>query len=615
MTVREMRETPANTPRLTLLKSWSRGWVARNVPMATWLGNYDRNHLPGDSIAGSVVAITLIPQAMGYSVLAGLPPQMGLYSSLLPLIVYAVLGSSRTIGVGPVAIVSLMVGTSITPFAAAGSPEYISYTILVGLMGGLILVGLGLLRAGALTNFISHPVVAGFSTAAALIIAASQINHMLGISLERTYFIPHLLSEAYEKKANFNYLTMAIAGVSLVFLLARTDIANFLRRRNLFNQTVADLFPKVAPLLVVIVSIWLSWKYDFAGKNVKIVGNIPSGLPGLSMPQLNWGIMQQLFSAAVLIAAVSFLESISIARTLAAKSRDKVMPDQELIALGAANLGSALTGGYPVAGSFSRSTVNFATGARTQLSAIITAVLIAITLLFLTPVLYHLPQATLAAIVVMAVTSLIDFGPLMHTWRYMKLDAISFLATFMGVLIFGIEEGILIGIASSIAFFLWRTSTPSFVVLGRLGDSQLFRDARFHEVRTCSDILFLRIDMSLYFANATNLEDFVLRHVADHPKVKHFVLVGSSINMIDASALDTLEALRLRLKDSGVTMHLASIKSTILRRMRATDFLEKLAPGKVFLSPHDAGVALHCADDPCTSEDQNRTTSGPMYNI
>ena len=592
MSAEEIQDHASSAQSSHTTNSQSTSWITRHLPIATWLGNYRSENLSGDAIAGTVVAITLIPQAMGYAALAGLPPQMGLYASLLPLAVYAIFGSSRALGVGPVAIVSLMVGSSIAPFAAVGSPEYLGYAILVSLMSGVFLLAFGLLKAGALTNFMSHPVVAGFSSAAALIIAASQISHLLGISLERTYFIPKILQQVIAKWSDVNYMTLTIAGVSLVLLLKRAAIAEALRSRNIISTKSADLLPKIMPLLVLAITTLLSWHYDFAGQGVKIVGAIPSGLPNFVMPDLELHMIQQLALPALLIAAISFLESISIARTLAAKTREKLLPDQELIGLGAAQIASAFTGGYPVAGSFSRSTINFSAGAKTQLSALITAVFVSVTLLLLTPVLYNLPQATLAAIVVMAVFSLIDFRPMLHTWRYMKLDATSFLATFLGVLAFGIEEGIFIGIASSIAFFLWRTSTPNFIVLGRLGDSQLFRDARFHEVHTYPSVLLLRVDMSLYFANTSNLEDFVLRHVADNPKIKHFVLVGSSINMIDASALETLEALRLHLKDSGVTMHLASIKSTILRRMRATDFLDNLTPGKVFLSPHDAVVTL-----------------------
>ncbi len=567
-------------------------WLAHYVPIFSWLGTYNRENVPGDAIAGTVVAIMLIPQAMAYAMLAGLPPQMGLYSSILPLAAYAALGTSRTLGVGPVAIVSLMIGHALAPLAAIDSPEYISYAVMLAVMSGLVLLVLGFLRAGALTNFMSHPVVAGFSTAAALIIAVSQMSHLLGIELERTHLIPKTLWEVVTKFQNINFPTFAISAVSLVILLTRNDLARVLTSKNIVSKFAADMLQKSMPLIVVILVTGTCWWFDIAGQGVKIVGSIPQGLPNLVVPHISFHMLAELVPAALVVAAVSFLESISIARTLAGKRREKLIPDQELIALGAANLMSAVSGGYPIAGSFSRSSVNFSSGARTQIAAVITAACVAIALLLLTPLLYHLPRATLAAIVVMAVAGLVDFSPLAHTWRYMKLDAISYLLTFFGVLTFGVEVGILVGIGSSIAFFLWRTSNPDYVVLGRLGDSQLFRDARFHDVKTYSDVLFLRIDMSLYFANANNLEDVVLGHVADKPKIKHIVLVCSSMNMIDASALASLSSLQSVLKDAEVTMHLTSVKQSILRRMKATEFLDNMAPGKVFVSAHDAAAAL-----------------------
>ncbi|MEQ1711812.1 MAG: SulP family inorganic anion transporter, partial [Hyphomicrobium sp.] len=334
------------------------------------------------------------------------------------------------------------------------------------------------------------------------------------------------------------------------------------------------------------------WYFGLSGRGVQIVGDIPQGLPSITLPPLDLGAIEKLLVGAFLIAVVGFLETVSVARTLASRRRQKIVPDQELLAMGAANVASALTGGYPVAGSFSRSVVNFSSGARTQLSAIITVAFIIVTLLVLTPALYYLPKAALAAIIVVAVSSLVDFHPVAHMWRYMKLDAVSFLATFVAVLILGVEEGILVGIALSCIFFLWRTSQPALVIVGRLGNSMLFRDARFHEVTTYDNILMLRLDMSLYFANAAHLEDFVLRYVADHPKVQHFVLVCSSVNMIDASALETLESLKSRLQGGGVTMHLAAVKSSILKRLRAVGFFEKLAPGRIFLAPHHAAEEL-----------------------
>lgn len=568
------------------------GTFACRLPIMCWLPDYKKIDLPSDALAGAVVAVMLIPQAMAYAMLAGLPPVTGLYASVLPLIAYAVFGTSRTLGTGPVAIVSLMVASSLAPIAAPGSPEYVAYALLLAVMAGLVLMALGFLGAGALTNFMSHPVVAGFTAAAGLIIAASQLGHLLGLSLERTHLIPKIVAEVYAESSQINIPTLAIAAVSLTVLFNRNNIGLLTRKFGLLGETSSDMLAKAMPLIVVALATWVSYLGGFADKGVKVVGAIPSGLPGLTLPHLDVATIQLLAPGAVLIAAVGFLESISIARTLASRRRQKVEPDKELIGLGIANIAAGLTGGYPVAGSFTRSSVNFASGARTQLSAIITAVVIAATLLLFTSLLYHLPRATLAAIVVMAVSGLVDFSAVRRDWRYMKLDATSFIATFFAVLALGIEEGLLIGVALSIAFFLWRTSTPQFVVLGRLGNTELFRDERAHEVRTYPSVLFLRVDMSLYFANAAALEDFVLRHVADHKDVQHFVLVCSAVNMIDSSALETMESLRQRLRDSDVIMHLAAVKSSILRRMKQTEFLHTLAPGQIFLSANEAARIL-----------------------
>lgn len=572
------------------------GQFTCRLPIMCWLPGYKSADFPSDAVAGAVVAVMLIPQAMAYAMLAGLPPVSGLYASLLPLIAYAVFGTSRTLGVGPVAIVSLMVGSALAPLAAPGSPEYVGFAVVLALMSGLVLLGLGIVGAGALTNFMSHPVVAGFTAAAGLIIAASQLGHLLGLYLERTHLIPKILLETFAERDEINLATVAVAALSLFCLLGRHRIARYFHTLGVLGEASADLVAKAMPLIVVFIATTLSALLGLAGYGVKIVGVIPSGLPVPTIPKLDWAIIELLLPSAALIAAVGFLESISIARTLASRRRQKVEPDKELVGLGMANLASGLTGGYPIAGSFTRSSVNFASGARTQLSAIITALVVATALVLFTSLLYHLPRATLAAIVVMAVTGLVDFSSLKHNWRYMRLDATSFAVTFVGVLALGIEEGLLLGIAAAIVFFLWRSSTPNFVVVGRLGDTTLFRDERFHEVRTFPTVLFLRVDMSLYFANAASLEDFVLRYVADHPDVEHFVLVGSGINMIDASALETLESLQARLRDSGVLMHMAAMKSSILKRMRQTNFLVAMTPGQLFLSAHEAAKVLVPSD-------------------
>ena len=569
-------------------------------PILCWLPSYKREDLPSDVTAGIVVAIMLIPQGMAYALLAGLPPQAGLYTAVLPHIVYSIFGTSRTLGMGPVAIISLMVGTTLAPLATVGTEQYANYALLLSLMAGLFLVAFGLVRAGFLTNFISHPVLSGFTTAAAFIIGFSQLQYLLGLSLERTHFIPSILLDVWHKSGLINPATLAIGVAAIVALQLRSSFTDLLRRAGLIGDFAADLLPKLLPLVIVLAATGITWYFRLDTHGVKIVGSIPSGLPTLSMPHMDTSATQQLVTGALLIGLVSFLESVSVARTLAAKRRQKVVPDQELFGVGFANIAAAFTGGYPVAGSFTRSVINFATGARTQVAGILTAIIIVLTLLFLAPVFYYLPQAVLAATIVTAVTGLIDFSSLGHMWKYMRLDAVSFLGTFAAVLVLGIEEGILVGIALSIVFFLWRTSQPNLVELGRLGETQLYRDARSHEVTTYDNLLMLRVDMSLYFANAAHLEDHVLRYVADHPKVEHFVLVCSSVNMIDASALETLESLQSRLKAAGVTMHLAAVKTSILRRLKSIDFFTKLEPGRVYPSAHDAAEAL--AKKPAASD-------------
>ncbi len=575
------------------------------LPILCWLPSYKREDLASDITAGTIVAIMLIPQSMAYALLAGLPPQMGLYASILPLIVYSLFGTSRALGMGPVAIVSLMVSTTLLPMAKPGSAEYIGFAVALSLLSGVILVALGSIKAGFFTNFMSHPVIAGFTSAAAIIIAFSQFKYLIGIEIDRSSFIPQILWETAHKLDTIHLPTLLIGAGSLVLLFARNWIAAGLQRAGVIGDYWADILPKAMPLVLVVVSTGLVWLLDLAAGGVKIVGAIPQGLPSVSLPPIDLTTIEKLFVGAALIAVVGFLESVSVARTLASRRRQKIVPDQELLAVGAANIASAMTGGYPVAGSFSRSSVNFASGARTQLSGLVTVVFIIVTLLLLTPALYNLPKAALAAIIVVAVSSLVDFHPVSHMWKYMKLDAVSFLATFAAVLVLGVEEGILAGMALSIIFFLWRTSQPNLVILGRLGETQLFRDQRSNEVTTYDNLLMLRVDMSLYFANAAHLEDYVLRHIADHPRIEHFVLVCSSINMIDASALETLESLQSRLKGAGVTMHLAAVKSSIVRRFKAIDFFTKLEPGRIFPSAHDAAEAL-------AAKTQANTSPPPM---
>jgi len=570
--------------------------VQRYMPIASWLGNYKNEDFSGDLTAGIIVAIMLIPQGMAYALLAGLPPQMGLYASIAPLLFYALFGTSRTLAVGPVAIVSLMVASALSSMVAPGSPEYAAYAILLALLSGIFLVLLGLLRIGFLVNFMSHPVISGFTSAAALIIGFSQFKHLLGLKLERTHFIPELLMNAYEKFGQINVATAAIAGVSVLMLLSREHIAGFMKNRDWIGDKTRELLPKAMPLVVVILGVLATVVLGLSEKaGVKIVGAVPAGLPPLTIPTFDWALWKELLPTAVLISIVGFLESVSVAKSLASKRRQKVIPNQELVGLGAANIGAALTGGYPVTGGFSRSVVNFSAGANTPLASIITAGIIAVVLLFLTPLLYYLPKAVLAAIIIVAVATLVDFKSLVHAWKYNLADGLSYLGTFVAVLVFGVEIGIIIGISISIGLFLYRTSRPHTAIVGRVKDSEHFRNTERHFVETYDDLHLVRIDESLLFANTTYLEDQILQQVADRPKVKHLVLIFSAVNLVDASALETLEELVVRLRDAGVTLHLAEVKGPVMDMFRLVDFDQFLEPGQIFLSTHEAVERLENA--------------------
>lgn len=567
--------------------------MQRIFPLAATLSTYKRPDFSSDLTAGLVVAIMLIPQSMAYALLAGLPPQSGLYAAVLPLILYSLFGTSRTLAVGPVAIVSLMVASAIAPFAAAGTDAYVAHAVVLALLSGLFLLGLGLVRFGAVVNFMSHPVIAGFTTAAALIIGFSQFKHLLGLGLKRTYFIPDILAQAWDQIAAINPFTLFLALLSIAMLVWRGNIVDFIAGKGWVKEQRVDLFKRAMPLAVMFITTFLTWIFSLADKaGVKIVGAVPAGLPGFQIPQITSSMVVDLLPTAMLISIVGFLESVSVAKSLAGKRRQKVIPNREFIGLGAANIGAAMTGAYPVTGGFSRSVVNFNAGAKTPVAAIVTAIIIAFVLIAFTSFLYHIPKAALAAVIIVAIATLIDIKSFKHAWEYSKADGLSYLITFGSVLWFGVEVGILIGIGMSLGLYLWRTSKPHMAVVGRVGDSEHFRNVLRHNVRTHDNILLLRIDENLYFANVSYLEEKIQRLVADHEGIEHLVLIANAVNEIDASALDSLEQQRIRLADSGVTMHMAEVKGPVMDRLKHIGFISDLTPGKVFLSTHDAVEAL-----------------------
>ncbi len=561
--------------------------ITHYLPILDWLGNYRRADLPGDLIAGLIVTIMLVPQGMAYAMLAGLPPQVGLYASVLPLIFYAVFGSSRTLAVGPVAVVSLMTASALADIG--GTENQLAGALILALASGLLLLIMGVARLGFLVNFLSHPVISGFTSAAALVIGFSQLKHLLGMEIPRSHLLSDIIGYVIDEAESANIVTVALgAGLVALLLLWRGPLGGLLLGAGVMPALVASI-TKAGPLAAVVLGAGIVWLFGLdQSAGVKIVGAIPAGLPSLQWPGIDMEMARDLLPAAALIALVGFVESVSVAKSLAAKRRQTIDADQELRALGVANIGAAISGGYPVTGGFSRSVVNFTAGANTGLAAIVTALLIAFTLAFLTPLFHFLPKAALAAIIVVAVAKLVDYRSFIRTWRYNGLDGFSQAATFAAVLSLGVELGIMIGAALAIALYLWRTSRPHMVVVGRVGDTEHFRNILRHEVKTLPHVLALRVDENLYFANSKFLEEHLFAAVADHRRIEHLVLICSAINFIDASALESLQNTVLALHEAGVTVHLAEVKGPVMDMLEKSDFLSHLGAGEIFLSTHEA---------------------------
>lgn len=560
------------------------------MPIINRLGSYQRSEFNGDLLAGIIVAIMLIPQAMAYAMLAGLPPEIGLYASILPLIIYSLFGSSNFLSVGPVAITSLMVASTIAEINANG---FVGGAVVVGIMlaliSGLILLMMGLARLGFLVNFISHPVIIGFISAAAILIAFSQIKHVLGVVVPYDVSTLGILLYAIRNSDFINFITLAI-GLCAIALLVVADkpLEKLLLSIGVNNKVVA-IMCKLGPIVVILLGAATVKIFDLdQTHSVAITGSIPSGLPNFDLSQFDFSIIKQLLIPAFIISLVGFVESISVAKALASKRRQKIEPNQELVALGLANVSASVTGACPVTGGFSRSAVNYSAGANSSLASIITAIFIAISLMFFTPWFYYLPKAVLAATIIVAIVKLIDIKGFIETWRYNKADSASLIITFFTVIALGIELGIVTGIIVSISLYLLRTSMPHIAIVGRVGTSEHFRNVKHYDVTVYHDTLIIRVDESLYFANSRYLEDQLLVAVAEQKQLKNIVLICSAVNFIDSSAVEALHNLIAELRDSGVAFHLAEVKVPVLRQLQRSNLLQQLTPGKVFMSTHDA---------------------------
>jgi SulP family sulfate permease len=562
------------------------------LPILAWGRRYDRQTLTSDIIAAIIVTIMLIPQSLAYALLAGLPPEMGLYASILPLVAYAIFGTSSALAVGPVAVISLMSAAAIGRIAAEGTIDYASAAIMLAMLSGLILLLMGLFRLGFIANFLSHPVISGFITASGIIIATSQIGGLFGIHTEG-HAMPELIMSIARNIGAINWHTIAIGVAALALLLwIRLDLKHRLIAFGL-QPGLATIIVRAGPVLVIFLTLAWSTLLDAGSKGVALVGQVPQGLPMLSLPGLDLGIIQQLAVPALIISIVGFVESVSVAQTLAAKRRERIAPNQELIGLGAANIAAAMGGGYPVTGGFARSVVNFDAGAATPAAGAFTAIGIALATFLLTPFLAILPKATLSATIVIAVLTLVDFSIFKRAWTYSRADFAAVAITLLGTLLFGVELGISLGVGTSILVFLYRSSMPHAAIVGQVPGTEHYRNVKRHKVDTVPGVLSIRVDESLYFANARYLEDLVTREVTANPGLTDVVLMCSAVNTIDMSALESLEAIEHRLRDLGVRLHLSEVKGPVMDKLERTGFLAHLTG--VHLSQHQAICAIVAA--------------------
>ena len=578
--------SPARSP----LRVTPASGLGRWLPVFVWAPHYDRPAFGADLMAAVIVTLMLIPQSLAYAQLAGLPPQVGLYASIAPLLAYAAFGSSHALSVGPVAVVSLMTAGAVGALSLPGIEARMEAALTLAFMSGLILVLMGALRLGFLASFLSHPVVSGFVTASSLLIAVSQLKHLLGIPGHGAT-LPEMLGSLADGLMSANLPTALLGTGVIAFLLwARYRLKPLLRRIGL-TERAADTGARAGPVFAVLVSTAIAWAFRLDDLGVRKVGEVPAGLPPLTLPGFDPALWLSLALPALLISIIGFVESVSVAQTFAAKRRTRVEPDQELVGLGAANLAASFTGGYPVTGGFSRSVVNFDAGAATPAAGAFTAVGIAVASLTLTPLLHHLPQATLAATIVVAVLSLVDIDTLRNTWRSSRPDFLAVVTTLVVTLLAGVESGVGAGVALTLLTLLWRASRPHMAVVGRMPGTEHFRNIERHRVETAPSLIGLRVDEGLNFMNARQVEDRILALVTAQPAARHVVLQCSAVNDIDASALETLETIIHLLADMGVQFHLSEVKGPVMDKLKRTDLLQKLG-GRVFLSHHEAVTAL-----------------------
>ncbi len=549
-------------------------WLTAKVPLARTLRAYDRTQLRGDLVGGLTTAVMLIPQGMAYAMLAGLPPIFGLYASLIPVAIYALFGTSRQLAVGPVAMVSLLVAAGVSPLAATGSDAFVAYAIMLALMVGVMQLAMGLFRLGFVVNFLSHPVISGFTSAAALIIGFSQLEHVLGYRIQRSHHVHAILGAAWAGIGQTQLITL---GIGVVFVLALVLMKRF-----------APSFPRA--LVVVVLSTLLVWGLGLRMHGVATVGDVPAGMPPLALPTFEWAAAKQLAGVAAAIALVGFMESIAVAKKYARDNKYDVDANQELVGLGLANVVGAFTGAYPVTGGFSRTAVNAQAGAKTNVAGLITACIIGLTLLFLTPLFQFLPKAVLAAIIMTAVFGLIDVAEVKHLWKVKRSDLAMLGLTFFVTLLVGIEPGIATGVLASLGLLILKSTRPHVAVLGRLPNTRSYRNVdRFPEAMQQPGVLAIRLDAQVYFGNVNFLKESLDAHERDG--LRMVVIDASGINQIDASGEAALREIYEDYQQRGVELRLAHVKGPVRDVLERSGFSRRLGEPPFFLTVHDAMTA------------------------
>ena len=555
--------------------------------------DYSAGVFSEDLVAAIVVTILLVPQSLAYALLAGLPPQVGIYVSIFPLIAYALLGSSNYVNVGPTAVISLMTAASI---AALPEEMRLISAAALALMVGLMLIVAGFLKAGSIMNFISRPVVSAYITGAALLIIISQLKHVLGVAADGTTAIAlvrNLLANLDATKP----AAIITGGVAIALFWSIRKFLPFILVKMGLKSRHAKLLGRMAPIVViagfVLISAALTWSERYG---LRVVGIIPAGLPPLSLPLMGQGDFEVLLVPAIVIAIVAFVDSTSTAQELASRTRGRIDANKELLGLGASNFVAGITGGYPINGSMSRSAVNFSAGGKTPMVSMLVAGFMALTAVFLTPILQTLPLSVLAALIIVACFNLLDFKSLWKTWVYSRADGITALATFFAVLLLGVQWGVLIGVVLAMGLHIKSTLKPHMALVGRFPGTEHYRDADKFVVETNEQVKTLRIDESLYYANARYLEDKVARIVADSPKMQDLIFMCTAVNHIDASALSSLEAINKRLQTAGINLHFSDMQSRVRERLFRSDFLEQLT-GEIYMSQHEAMLTLQPEPD------------------